>query len=593
MNTPVRKVYFIIPVLYLILAGFFAHIGLDHETRSFTIQKGSLSVSGSGQEGLDKNSLSSFVIHLPGMDMDMFKNSVYLVDDSGNRKDIKVTGYSFASGDLAVSFTDSVRMDFIFNPEGTDTRMVKVELSVPDEAGRVAAYVPAEAKFTMNQLSFLPAYSFSDRGKKRMYAFPAQARYDTTAGIISIPLENGKAVFSLFDTGETDPVSFYFFGKEGPVNNGAFEAEVEGYITDSYNSWRGERLNPDKGQWKEADGSFSFDNTLITALIAEDLKRGRYSDAQRFITLAEKQKDSISYLSAPFTGRIVVTDEMRQERDDALKKEISTALREKDYSVFLREGLIEELNWISSSALFRTFNSFAASLDLDRDLPSSVLAGMIEVYRDVIKGNKEQFHDVQRLFSVIESHLYPHLTRTAEGLFLLDDGKINLRLSLKTGLILRDIGQMEEDPLMSSIGRTLVVSTLKLREEDGRISLHTDDSTSFYGGALFYKIITGNEYYPHVDLFNDVRVWSAAKDITLRETEGSYIFDISFPREISQHLVIKGIPPFKVLKMHGIPWNSDRRFQYYTSGWVYNENERTLYMKLNQRKSKERIEIEF
>ncbi len=593
MNTPVRKVYFIIPVLYLILAGFFARIGIDHETRSFTIHKGPLSVSGSGQEGLDKNSLSAFVIRLPGMDMDLFKNPVYLVDTSGNRKDIKVTGYSFAAGDLAVSFTDSVRMDFVFDPEGKDTRIVTVELSVPEEAGRVAAYLPAEAKVTMNQLSYLPAYSFSDREKKRMYAFPAQSRYDTTAGIIRIPLEDRKAVFSLFETGETDPVSFYFFGKDGPVNNGAFEAEAEGYITDSYNSWRGERFNPEKGQWKEADGSFSFDNTLITALIAEDLKRGRYSDAQRFIGAAEKQKDFISYLSAPFTGSIVVTDGKRQERDDALKKEISTALGEKDYSLFLKEGLIEELNWISSSALFRTFNAYVASINLDREFPAAVLTGMIEVYRDVIKGNQDQYHDVLRLFSLIESSLYPHLTRAEEGLYLLDDGKINLKLSLKTGLILRDIGQMEEDPLMSSIGRTMVVSTLKLREKDGRIPLYKDDDIFFYGGALFYNTFTGNEYYPHVNHFDDVRVWSAAKDITLQKTDGSYIFDISFPREISHHLVIKGIPPFKVLTMHGIPWNSDRRFQYYTSGWVYNEKERTLYMKLNQRKSKERIEIAF
>ena len=594
MNTPVRKVYFIIPVLYLILTVFLARMGIEESSRSFTVTKGPVSVSGSGQEGLDKNSLSSFIIRLPGIEMDMFDNPVYLADTSGNRRDIKVTGYSFGTGSLTVSFTESVRMEFRFDPEEKDTRIVEVSLSVAgEETDGLSAYLPARAKVTMSQLSYLPAFSFSDREKERLYTFPADSQYDTTAGIISIPLKGGKALFSLYDTGGTDPVAFYFFGKEGPVGNGDFEAEVESYIADSYNGWRNGRFDSGKGQWKEPDGFYSFNNSLVTALIAEDLKRGRFADAKKYADVSDNRKDSISFLSAPFTGRIVITDEKRQVQDDALKKKIAAASKENDYSVFLENGLIEEMNWISSSALYRTFNSFVASIDLDREFPASVLTGMIGIYRDAVKGNTDQFHDVLRLYSVIESKLYPYLRRTGEGLFLIDDGKINMELSLKAGLVLYDIGRMEDNSLMSSIGRTMVVSTLKQSGEDGLIPVYPAGEESFYGGDLFYSDLTENEYCPHVDIFGDVRIWSASKDISLKRTENSYIFEVSFPRGISHHLVIKGVPPFKVLRMHGIPWNSDRRFQYYTSGWVYNEKTRTLYMKLNQRKSKEQVIIEF
>ncbi len=595
MNTPVRKTYFIIPVLYLAIAVFFLHTGLDHGNRFFTITKGPVSISGSGQEGLDRNSLSSLVVKIPGLEMDLFKTPVYIADSSGNRKNIKVTGYSFANDSLIISFTDSAKMIFTFDPENKGPELITAVFTMSGSTGEgFSIFIPAQAKVTMNQLSYLPAFSFNNRGISELYTFPAGSQYDITAGVIGIPLSSGKAGFSLYDTKGIEPVAFYYFGLDGPADNEKYEAGIENYISDAYIGWKGDRFDPDTGKWKLPDGSYSFNNEILASFAAEGLKRGRFSEVQKYLSLMEGQKDSISYISAPFAGRIVVTDEKRQEFDDLLKKRISNALKDSDYSVFLIDRLIDELNWISSSALFRTFNSFAGSIDLNRQFSPEVLVGMIGAYRDVVKGNSDQYHDVLRLYSVIESNLYPYLQRRKEGLFLLDsEERANIRLSIKAGISLYEIGQIEGDTLMSSIGRTLVASSLALKTAEGLLPLYLGGDESFYGADLFYNAMTENEYYPHLDSFNNVRIWSAAKDISFKRSSGKYTFNISFPRGIGHHLVIKGIPPFKVLKMHGIPWNSDRRFQYYTSGWVYNEKTRTLYMKLSQRKNQEQIIIEF
>ncbi|MCK5673859.1 MAG: hypothetical protein KAH95_10815, partial [Spirochaetales bacterium] len=51
--------------------------------------------------------------------------------------------------------------------------------------------------------------------------------------------------------------------------------------------------------------------------------------------------------------------------------------------------------------------------------------------------------------------------------------------------------------------------------------------------------------------------------------------------------------PFKNLQMNGINWNSDKRFQYYSSGWVYDREEKTLYVKLTQKRTKEKIVLNY
>ncbi len=605
MNTPLKKYYLLIPVLYLSLAGFLMYTGMNIKSESFVIKDGPVTISGSGQPGLDENLITDLAVDIPGLRMNFFNNPVYLVDGEGNRINIKVTGYTREDGILTVSFSNSARFVITYDPDNAEKGAVHAVFSVSgDEKKYSQVFLPAEAVFTFKQVSFLPAYSFNDRGSGKLLTFPADSFFDDTAGILAISLTDNNASFSLDDTGSIDPVSFYFFGSKGPAGKDTFEKEKEKYIENSYSAWRTGRFDAGRGEWKDPFGEYTFDSRIMASLSAESLKRGRFSDFSKFVSAVEANKDKFSFLSAPFTGGIVVTDEQRRKEDDLLKKRISTAAAKNDYSVFLTDDLVERLNWISSSALYRTFNALAASADLDGRLSPEILTGMVSVYRDVIKGNTDQFHDVLRFYSVIESGLYPHMVRTEGGLFLKNSkGDIDLLLSLKAGLALYEIGQIDEDPMMASIGRTMTADTLGKAGADGLIPRFLDSGgmkkkggESFYGADMFYPLMADNEYYPHIVSYgegtsSEIRIWTAAKDFSFSKKGSTLSFEVSFPRGISHHLVMKGIPPFKTLKMHGIPWNSDRRFQYYTSGWVYNEKTRTLYMKLSQRKNRERIDI--
>ncbi|MCF6335733.1 MAG: hypothetical protein L3J12_08330, partial [Spirochaetales bacterium] len=175
--------------------------------------------------------------------------------------------------------------------------------------------------------------------------------------------------------------------------------------------------------------------------------------------------------------------------------------------------------------------------------------------------------------------------------------------SIRTGLALYEIGRIESDNLFETIGRSMVVSVLSLTDELGLIPEFIDregefHGDSYYGADTLYSNLVSNEYYPHVVNFKgtagtDISVWTAANSVNFNSSAASSVFSFTYPRGSVHHLVIKGIEPFKSLQMNGINWNSDKRFQYYSSGWVYNRDEKTLYIKLTQKKISEKVVLNY
>ena len=56
-------------------------------------------------------------------------------------------------------------------------------------------------------------------------------------------------------------------------------------------------------------------------------------------------------------------------------------------------------------------------------------------------------------------------------------------------------------------------------------------------------------------------------------------------------MIIQGIGPFSLLKLHGIPWHSDPIYFKYSDGWTYDAKARTLFMKVTGRSDRETIDI--
>lgn len=600
MNTKISKIYYLVPLFFLFITGFLLFLEFSNRDNIFNIQIDRIQLSGSGEQGLDKNSISNVKLMVPGLLMNFSREPAMILDSEGNRSSSNLSGYEVSESGFTLSFTNSLVIKI-----STDESLgIIFDIEYPGDVTDTLV-LPAEVMSDLHQVSYLPYYSYTVSGANYLFAAGSGSIFDMTAGSLMLPLTGKSASIVIEEIGEKDPLQYYFFGKTGPVSTDLYESTVENFIGTAYEGWREGRFNSENVEWILAGGIYGLDNNLLTSFISESLKRGRLAQIENIVDNVADREDEFTFLSAPFTGNIVNTDSIRRKMNDTLKKRISTAVKSGDLALFHETDLMQELTWISSSALIRDFSKFVSSIDLSKRFEPAVLTGMAEVYKDSVKIETTQYKDLMRLYSVIEEQIFPALTRINDGLFL-SGGKESLfdtLLSIRTGFALYEIGRIESNTLFETIGRSMVVSVLSLTDESGLIPEFIDregdiHGSSYYGADTLYSNLVSNEYYPHVINFKgtagtDISIWTVANTVSFESDSSSSVFEFTYPRGGIHHLVIKGIEPFKSLQMNGINWNSDTRFQYYSDGWVYEREEKTLYVKLTQKWVSEKIVLNY
>ena len=600
MNTKIRNIYYLVPLFFLFVTGLMLFLEFSNRDNFFNITIGNIQLTGVGEQGLDKNNLSDVKLSVPGLIINLSKEPITILSMEGTDLTADLTGYVTTDSGFSLSFTNSLIITISTN-ESTSI-VFNIEYT---EGKDKALVLPVDFLSDLHQVSFLPCYSYTVSGGKYMFAAKSGSVFDITAGSLTIPLSSKSASIVIDEIGDKDPLQYYFFGEKGPASTDLYESTVENFIGTAYEGWRNERFDSQRGNWILADGTNGFDNNLLTSFISESLKRGRLAQIENIINAISSKEDEFTYLSATFSGNVVNANTSRRIRNDSLKKRISTASKTEDLTLFHEANLIQELNWISSSALIRVFNEFVSSIDLGKRFEPAILTGMVETYMASVKFENNQYKDLMRLYSIIEEQIFPALTRINDGLFL-EDGNENLfdtLLSIRTGLALYEIGKIESNSLFETIGRSMVVSILSLSDDSGLIPEFIDreggiHGSSYYGADILYSNLISNEYYPHVVNFKgtagtDISIWTASNAVSYKANKNSSVFEFTFPRGGVHHVVIKGIEPFKNLQMNGINWNSDKRFQYYSSGWVYEREEKTLYVKLTQKRAREKIVLNY
>jgi len=600
MNTKISNIYYLVPLFFFFITGLMLFLEFSNKDNLFNIKIGNIQLTGVGEQGLDKNNISDVKLSIPGLIINLSKEPITILSLDGTSLNADLTGYETTNSGFSLSFTNSLIITISTN----ESTSIVFDIEYTEENGNTLV-LPVDFLSDLHQVSFLPCYSYTVSGTQYMFAAKSGSVFDITAGSLTIPLSNKSASIVIDEIGGKDPLQYYFFGEKGPASTDLYESTVENFIGTAYEGWRNERFDSESGNWVLADGTNGFDNNLLTSFISESLKRGRLAQIENIVNAVSSKEDEFNYLSATFSGNVVNANSSRRIMNDTLKKRISTAAKTDDLTLFHEVNLIQELNWISSSALIRDFSEFVSSIDLGKRFEPAVLTGMVEVYKDSVKFENNQYKDLMRLYSIIEEQIFPALTRVNDGLFLAggSENLFNTLLSIRTGLALYEIGKIESNSLFETIGRSMVVSILSLTDDSGLIPEFIDreggiHGSSYFGADTLYSNLISNEYYPHVVNFRgtagtDISVWSASNAVSYIANKNSSVFEFTFPRAGVHHVVIKGVESFKNLQMNGINWNSDKRFQYYSSGWVYEREDKTLYIKLTQKRAKEKIVLNY
>jgi hypothetical protein len=90
--------------------------------------------------------------------------------------------------------------------------------------------------------------------------------------------------------------------------------------------------------------------------------------------------------------------------------------------------------------------------------------------------------------------------------------------------------------------------------------------------------------------------WTCAQDITYTESadHSEATITITFPQNDTHYIILKEIKPFTGINIYGIAFHTDPRFESYnSSGYVYNEQTRTLFLKSRHKDNREVIKLFF
>ena len=111
-----------------------------------------------------------------------------------------------------------------------------------------------------------------------------------------------------------------------------------------------------------------------------------------------------------------------------------------------------------------------------------------------------------------------------------------------------------------------------------------------------------NIFYPHIDIIANastsktgkpVWAWTVSESIKYSVgTDNNLTLSIDFPVGSDQYIIINGIESFRRIDIYEMAFRTDPRFETYSSsGYVYNNSLKTLFLKSQQRSSIENIKL--
>lgn len=331
----------------------------------------------------------------------------------------------------------------------------------------------------------------------------------------------------------------------------------------AYKGWT-QRFDKNTGNLKMPEGMPDFSERALVYYLSEMYNRNEETlYASDLLKAADKKSSELTWYSSPFTGDVV-------NRTAALLRAAPSILLSEIHSLDSGENI--EIS------------------------PYKEIMELNEILSDPAISDPGPW---------IEENIYPLIVWLEEGLYIFhpDNPEVCSICSLNAAELLEEAAEKTADQNLMDISAALRHSILSRAEADGtlpsKISFSRERASMEIGkipAESVYSLYKIESFSPRIiDLNSKIGsgawLYTAAESSTVRKLEQSIALEVSYPVGQIHHLVIKGVEPFDRIFLHDIRWKSDPRFQRYSDGWAYNSVNKTLYIKIKHRKSKETIRI--
>jgi len=327
----------------------------------------------------------------------------------------------------------------------------------------------------------------------------------------------------------------------------------------------------------------------IITYVAEMAANGRYNEALDAIPTSFKKGNKRTYLSAPYFNNLTTLNSSLVVQIQKYESMISAAIQNSNLDIFTiseldKYILIEKNNPLISQLLSipKTMEEFSPTL--------YQAAGIINTYTKLYESNKG-------LAAYLEEVIPPCIEAITDCCSISEEV-----------LVISENEEVTDTAILVSVGKALI-SIGKLQNQENYLktgylfvnqSLSTTQNISLDLLTELYPIlVTDNTYYPHIQILGyygtkAVWAWTCAQDITYEITADNVVnINIRFPQDRTHYLIINNVPTFhSQIEIQKQMFRTDARFETYnSSGYVYESNTETLFLKSRHKSETELIRL--
>jgi len=350
----------------------------------------------------------------------------------------------------------------------------------------------------------------------------------------------------------------------------------------------GQARNYDRNLRSWQDTSFSHWNQNPSSLHTEDdiiaylsgaLTRGFYPAAVQNIPMNFVNSTRQTYRSSVFTGGMLNAYRSFTSSENEKIHQITRQTRERSLEFLKEENILNYLFVRSNISLANDVINIITNAPAE-SLTADLCPGLLEVYYDIRLWRPEAGGLIDHMTEYMLALISDNLSRDVENDFVFASNSegINIEYSARLGKALIYWADTTQNEQWSAIGRSLVLSAV---------------STGNTG--KLHNILKPADYFPKALLLASDGLWAWTISQSFRAAyaaDSNLTFTVSFPVNMTHHIIIRGVQPFLRIQIHNVDWRTDSQFERYdSSGWVYYPEEQILILKLRHRSSVENVRL--
>lgn len=354
------------------------------------------------------------------------------------------------------------------------------------------------------------------------------------------------------------------------------------------------------------------EKTLVS-LVAENAKRELFAKTIEEYPILLLPRNKRSFLSSCYYGGLIENYRIKMIEDEEEIKTINSKIDNKDYSIFEHSSLIPFLANRGRYDLISGILEFVETIN-EKNMTALQLANVLQLSIDY-KNLREHEKNIEIITKNCERTLLEKLFAIDDMLYIYTkENSIDSLNTFSIAKILINYGNETKNDIIKGTGYLLFNSlysftqdssffpssfTVK-QDENKKEGLMANDALIIGADVLYNIFFPENTWYTHeVSLIQEksknIFALTCAKDIRIKKDfDNIMMFDFTFQKGQTHYVILQGIEKFNDIKIHNIHFRTDPHFETYnSSGYVYNQDTKTLYLKLKHRNEVETVELNF